>query len=94
MKIQEFKSSLVNAGPPAGIPLLLEAMWLDAKGRWENAHDLVNHLENKSACLVHAYLHRKEGDLWNAQYWYNRAGKDMPSCPLDQEWEEIVSGLL
>lgn len=68
----------------------LHALWLDGKGLWEKAHDLIDQLPGKSAARVHAYLHRKEGDQWNADYWYRRAGESRPNLTLDQEWEELV----
>ena len=43
---------------------------------------------------VHAYLHRKEGDLANADYWYRRAGQPACDGPLDDEWAAIVETLL
>ena len=68
----------------------LHALWLDGHGDWEKAHDQVDQLPGKSAARVHAYLHRKEGDQWNADYWYRRAGESRPNLTLDQEWEELV----
>ena len=69
-------------------------MWFDKSGHWNIAHDLIDDLESKTAYRVHAYLHRKEGDLANAGYWYKRAGLSSPAYPLDQEWDEIVQSLL
>jgi len=72
----------------------LLALWYDAKGDWNKAHDCVDHLNDSTACWVHAYLHRKEGDIWNADYWYRRADKKRPACSLDEEWANIVKALL
>lgn len=94
MTIQEFKSSLSSSHPPESAPILLKALWHDAKGDWHTAHNLVNDVEEAKAYWVHAYLHRKEGDASNAGYWYHRAGKKMPDYPLQKEWEEIVGALL
>lgn len=79
---------------PAGLNVYLQALWYDAKDDWHKAHALVDHLNDKTACWVHAYLHRKEGDLGNADYWYRRAGKTRPSVSLKQEWEIIVKAIL
>ncbi len=68
----------------------LYALWLDGHGHWEQAHDQVDQLPGKSAARVHAYLHRKEGDQWNADYWYRRAGETRPSSSLEKEWEDLV----
>ncbi|SDC64198.1 hypothetical protein SAMN04488104_100323 [Algoriphagus faecimaris] len=70
-------------------PILL-SLWLDAKDNWEKAHDQVDQLEGKDAARIHAYLHRKEGDQWNADYWYRRAGEARPNMTLDEEWEYLV----
>jgi hypothetical protein len=89
----EFKKSLNNPTPPP-VPTLLKALWHDARGEWDKAHDLAQDVNTTDGSWIHAYLHRKEGDRSNAQYWYNRANRKMPNNSLDQEWEEIVSALL
>lgn len=94
MNVEEFKASLSATQPPQGISVLLQSLWLDAKGEWDGAHKLIDEMEEPEAYWVHAYLHRKEGDLSNANYWYRRAGRIMPSYPLQQEWEEITTALL
>ncbi|GGF45569.1 hypothetical protein [Echinicola rosea] len=94
MNLEEFKNSLSQNHPPAGINTMLESLWYDGKGNWDRAHDLVNDLTDQDAAYVHAYLHRKEGDEWNASYWYRNAGKNKPSCSLDEEWENIVEYFL
>ena len=66
-----------------------KALYWDYKGDWDRAHDCVDSLSGKVAAHVHAYLHRKEGDKWNAGYWYNRAGKDFPSISLEEEWQVL-----
>jgi hypothetical protein len=68
----------------------LMALWHDGKGQWEKAHDQVDQLSGKSAARIHAYLHRKEGDLWNADYWYRKAGEPRPNASLEEEWEELL----
>jgi len=94
MTVDEFKASLAGDVPPHGVGKLLQAMWHDAKGDWVNAHKLAQDVQGSQGALVHAYLHRKEGDLSNASYWYGRAGSDMPEISLDAEWEGIVRRLL
>lgn len=66
------------------------ALWFDGQGDWGKAHDQVDQLSGKSAARIHAYLHRKEGDLWNADYWYSKAGEKRPQVSLESEWEELV----
>jgi hypothetical protein len=94
MSPEEFKSTLANDAPPAGIPASLAAMWYDGKNDWEQAHAIAQDLPAKEGSWVHAYLHRKEGDTSNANYWYNRAGRSMPDYSLEKEWEEMVKVLL
>ena len=90
MNIEDFKDSLQTDGPPYGIDILLKALWLDAKGDWNASHSIVQDLNTRDAAWIHAYLHRKEGDLWNADYWYNRAGKRRPQISLQEEWNDLV----
>ena len=68
----------------------LQALWYDKKGDWNKAHDLVDQLDDKDSAHVHAYLHRVEGDLWNAGYWYRQAGKKVFEGTLSDEWDELV----
>lgn len=92
MNLQAFTSSLQDDAPP-DTSVYLKALWYDAKDNWKTAHNLIDHLEDKTAYWVHAYLHRKEGDIGNADYWYARAGKKRPSTSLQQEWEQLVKVL-
>ena len=90
MTLEEFKSSLNNPDPPNGLTPLLKALWYDGKNNWEMAHNITQDINSNEGSWVHAYLHRKEGDLGNASYWYNRAGRKMPNVSLEKEWEDIV----
>lgn len=74
--------------------LPLQALWHDLKGDWDRAHTVAQKADNRDGDWVHAYLHRKEGDLGNAGYWYARARRTMPSGSLDAEWTAIVDELL
>ncbi|MFN8253643.1 MAG: hypothetical protein U0V75_17360 [Ferruginibacter sp.] len=94
MEFETFSRSLQNPLPPGDTSIYLQAMWYDANGHWDKAHDIVAELHDRKACLVHAYLHRKEGDLGNAAYWYSRASKEVPAVSLEQEWEGITKSLL
>jgi hypothetical protein len=86
----EFKASLNTNGPDTGLSVQLISLWYDGKGDWPLAHQQVDHLGDKESAWVHAYLHRKEGDIGNADYWYWRAGKVRPDVSLAQEWEALV----
>ena len=95
MTIQEFKDSLKNVVPPNGISEIAEALWYDAKGNWEAAHNIAQTQEGvPDFDLLHAYLHRKEGDNVNARYWYSRAKSTMPNVSLEKEWEQLVTYFL
>ncbi len=74
-------------------PLLL-ALWYDAKGDWEMSHNITQEIDTGEAAQIHAYLHRKEGDIWNADYWYQRAGTTRPSYSLEEEWKVLVENHL
>jgi hypothetical protein len=94
MERAEFNASLPLAAPPAGLTIPLAALWWDAKGDWARAHTLVDSLDTPEGMAVHAYLHRKEGEAWNADYWYDRAGRQFRRAELSDEWEALVEGLL
>lgn len=94
MTADQFKASIEDDEPPPGLSASLMALWWDAKGNWDRAHDLVDDLETQHAMAVHAYLHRKEGVRSNADYWYQRAGRRFERATLDAEWLVLVEGLL
>ena len=93
MTLAEFKNSLNQQQPPQ-VAVLLQALWYEAKGDWEKSHELAQDVNTADGSWVHAYLHRKEGDQFNAKYWYNRANRKMPECSLEKEWEQISHALL
>ena len=88
--MQEFRDSLRRDDPPRDMNPALAGLWWDAKGDWKQAHDSAQQDEGPAGAWVHAYLHRKEGDLSNAAYWYARAGRDLSSIRLEEEWEKLV----
>ena len=88
------KNSLADREPPRGISLALAALWWAAKGDWNKAHAIAQSDEGADAAWVHAYLHRVEGDLGNARYWYARAGRSPASGRIEIEWDAIVEALL
>ena len=94
MELPAFRASLGLASPPQALSYALRALWLDAKGDWNGAHDAAQADEGGAGDWVHAYLHRKEGDAGNAAYWYRRARKPVCKNSLDEEWEAIAKTLL
>ncbi len=94
MTLDELRASLAAPAGPEGLPPALAALWRDAKGDWDGAHNLAQADEGGDGDWVHAYLHRKEGDAGNAAYWYRRAGKPVARTTLAREWDEIALALL
>jgi hypothetical protein len=94
VNVAEFRASLSAAAPAPEMGAPLAALWWAAKGKWDEAHNIVQDEETADAAWVHAYLHRVEGDLGNAAYWYQRAQKPVASDSLEAEWERITSALL
>jgi hypothetical protein len=92
--VTDFKASLSGAAPASNLDAPLAALWWAAKGNWDKAHSIAQDEETSEAAWVHAYLHRVEGDIGNAGYWYRQAGKPAVTGPLEAEWEEIVQALL
>jgi hypothetical protein len=83
-----------GAAPPQGLAGPLLALWWDARGDWARAHEAAQAGGDAESAWVHAYLHRKEGDLPNAGYWYRRAGRPVATGPLEREWAAIAAALL
>jgi hypothetical protein len=94
MRVEQLRASLSSEEPPAELTAPLAALWWDAKGDWARAHAMVDELETPDGMAVHAYLHRKEGAVSNADYWYERAGRLFHRPTLEAEWEALVKGLL
>jgi len=93
MTFELFQDSLKLDVPPM-VSVELKALWYDAKGDWEKSHNIIQDIDTRDAALIHAYLHRKEGDTWNADYWYNRAGVKRKDWTLQEEWDDLVKQFL
>ena len=94
MNYDQFLSSLSASEPPKDLSLLLKSLWHDRKNDWEASHNIAQDIYDKNGSWIHAYLHRKEGDLSNARYWYRQAGKSEPSVSLEEEWSTLVKAFL
>ncbi|MEH2255326.1 hypothetical protein [Nostoc sp.] len=95
MNTEEFLRLIKKQRPcPQTLPKGLQAMWYDNKGDWSKADEIVANASDADSAWVHAYLHRKEGDLKNAHFWYQRSRQPEFSGELSQEWEQITSVLL
>mgnify|MGYP000278918953 CR=1 FL=1 len=84
----------VSSEPPAGLSETLTSLWWDKKGNWDRAHSIAQEIPTEQGSAVHAYLHREEGVLWNADYWYSRAGRQRPDVSLEEEWRQLVEEML
>ena len=62
-----------------------KALDLARQGDWDAAHREIQEHSDELSCQIHGYLHRVEGDLGNAGYWYRRAGTTLPDNTLEQE---------
>lgn len=95
MTLDDFKNSISEEQPPKFKSEILLGLWYDGKGDWNAAHEVAQSQEGVQVYdRLHAYLHRKEGDNWNANYWYRRAGETMPKTSLNEEWEMLVERFL
>jgi len=95
MKMAEFLSSIEEGEEPAAEwTTELKALWWCKKGNWAKSHDLAQDAGSSDGDWVHAHLHRVEGDLGNAGYWYSRAGRKQGTQSVEQEWTEITAEML
>ena len=90
----EFQESLQNDKPDVEWQDGLKALWYDAKGDWEASHNIAQDLPTQLGSLIHAYLHRKEGDEFNAGYWYRQSNSSFPKISLEDELQKIVESIL
>ncbi|WP_036385434.1 hypothetical protein [Muricauda sp. MAR_2010_75] len=89
-----FMETLNAQEPNPEWPSALQALWYDAKGDWEASHDIAQDIHTTMGSWIHAYLHRKEGDKWNAGYWYRQAGKPFPEYSLEEELQVLVNSIV
>lgn len=94
MRFEDFTSAIAQGKPcPSSLPPALQGLWIDRQGNWDQAHQIVQDANDQESAWVHAYLHREEGDIGNARYWYRRAGKPASQTSLAIEWEDIAKEL-
>ena len=94
MTFDEYLASIKNKEPSSELSETLGSLWWDKKGDWDRAHSIAQEIPTTQGSAVHAYLHREEGVLWNADYWYSRAGRIRPDIPLEDEWKLLVEEML
>jgi hypothetical protein len=93
MNYDEFIISLQDSHPPE-VSTYLEALWYDKKNNWGRSHAIVQEIHDPDGSWIHGYLHRVEGDEWNARYWYSKANRKMSESSLEEEWESLVRHFL
>jgi len=93
MTADDLRASATQPTPPDNLSAPLRALWHDARGDWDAAHRVAQDIDDETGAWIHAYLHRKEGDLGNAAYWYRHARRPVATGSLDEEWEAIVTEL-
>ena len=91
---EAFLAALNGDFPPRAWGDPFRALWWDARGDWEASHEIAQELPTSWGAWMHAYLHRKEGDLWNAGYWYRRAGVGERRDSLKEEFDALLGALL
>lgn len=94
MTFEDYIKSIENKEPSPKLSETLTSLWWDKKGEWDLAHSIAQDIPTAQGSAVHAYLHREEGVLWNADYWYSRAGRVRPDVPLEEEWKSLVKEML
>jgi hypothetical protein len=94
MTIEEFKASLAKSKPPGSQSPAIVALWWQGRDDWKKAHAIVMGESSRECAWVHAHLHRVEGDLENARYWYRQAERPVATGSLAQEWGDIARALL
>ena len=94
MTFDDFLQSVQDEYPPENLSDTLTSLWWDKKGDWDKAHFIAQNIATLQGSAVHAYLHREEGVMWNADYWYGRAGRKRPDIPLSEEWRELVEEMM
>ena len=94
MRFDDFIESIAKQEPSPELPETLTSLWWDKKGDWDLAHSIAQDIPTVQGSAVHAYLHREEGVIWNADYWYSRAGRVRPDISLEEEWRLLVEEML
>jgi len=94
MTFDDVIQSIAEPKPSPDLSETLTSLWWDKKGDWDLVHSIAQDIPTVQGSAVHAYLHREEGVLWNADYWYSRAGRVRPKVSLDEEWESLVKEML
>jgi hypothetical protein len=94
MTFDQFNETVASEQPPGDLSETLVSLWWDKKGDWDRAHSIAQQIPTVQGSAVHAYLHRKEGVIWNADYWYRRAERERPDTPLEVEWRALVEEML
>ena len=90
----KFEQTLNQNTPPANWPEALQSLWYQRKGDWEASHNIAQDISSPIGSLIHAHLHRVEGDDWNAKYWYRKAGRTYPQVSAKDELKNLIQEVL
>ena len=89
------QSTLADTEPPASLSREAVALWHTKKGNWDDAHNIAQDIHTPTGSWIHALLHVIEGDQWNADYWFSKAGKpSRKPKDVDALWLEIAAKVL
>ncbi|MEM9647887.1 MAG: hypothetical protein AAF969_05355 [Bacteroidota bacterium] len=91
---EQFQETLAHSSPPENWSEALRALWYAAKDDWNASHNIAQDLHTQMGSWIHAYLHRQEGDEWNAGYWYRQAGEPFPNKSLEDELQHLIEVVL
>ena len=93
MKYDDFIKLTKKSEPSDNLAGIHLVIWYAVKDNWDMAHNIVQEINTETASWIHAYLHRVEGDISNAHYWYNRARQEPSSESLESELDDIIKSL-
>ncbi|MFI8378429.1 hypothetical protein [Leeuwenhoekiella sp. NPDC079379] len=91
---KEFEITLTRDNPPPDWPETLQSLWYKANDNWEASHTIAQDIKHSMGSLIHAHLHRDEGDNYNAKYWYTKAGRAFPNISLKEELRLLIAEII
>jgi hypothetical protein len=93
-RVDAFLACLGADQPPSFATPMLRAIWHGLRGDWDAGHELAQAQDDAEGAWVHAWLHRIEGDLGNADYWYQRAHQAARRDDIRSEGLDIARVLI
>lgn len=93
MNFSEFLRQLQSTDMPTQTNPSFMALWHLYRRDLDEAHELIQHLDQALPCLIHGFIHKTEGDHGNASYWYRRGGLSKNNMEYDEEWLTLAERL-